>query len=336
MRYAAVILRLSFVLILGLVSAQLHAALIPPDGTVQVTVDLTDGSHLIGTPSVQKFRFTTDYADLELPVARLSTMELGGTNGVTRVTMRDGDTLNGRVAAKDISLKTIFGPVSIPIAMVSDIHISGNREALPDGLVLRYTFDADPGGSAKDLSHSGNDGKVEGPTYINEDAMGGALGFNGNRQQVLVGNPPSLQLQNFSIVAWIKRDNLERATDVSGLDGVIFGYGHGGYAFGTTADGHLLLTDIEIDIVTSDCRIRDKAFHHVAVTKQGSQIVFYLDGVGYPGPEYNSNYQFNTDSAVGARADNGGNSFLGAIHEVAVFNRALSGDEIKAMYDSER
>ena len=42
------------------------------------------------------------------------------------------------------------------------------------------------------------------------------------------------------------------------------------------------------------------------------------------------------DIAVGARGDTLGNSFLGQIGEVEVFNRALSDDEVKGVYDSQK
>jgi hypothetical protein len=77
--------------------------------------------------------------------------------------------------------------------------------------------------------------------------------------------------------------------------------------------------------------ITDTSFHHVAVTKSGSIVVFYLDGTNYP-TTVNITYTFTTPAAVGARGDNLGNSFYGAIDELAIYNRALSASEVQGIY----
>jgi hypothetical protein len=74
----------------------------------------------------------------------------------------------------------------------------------------------------------------------------------------------------------------------------------------------------------------------VAVTKNGSHVIFYLDGQAFPAPDYNPGFEFATDAGLGARSDNRGNCFLGAIGELEVFNRALTGAEIKGIYESQK
>ena len=74
--------------------------------------------------------------------------------------------------------------------------------------------------------------------------------------------------------------------------------------------------------------ITDTNWHHLAVTKSGTNVVFYVDGVAYPAPAYSTTYTFDTSLAIGARGDNYANSFLGSIDEVDLFNRrALSAVE---------
>ena len=76
--------------------------------------------------------------------------------------------------------------------------------------------------------------------------------------------------------------------------------------------------------------ITDTNFHHVALTKAGGTVVFYLDGVRfYPVPNYSGTFIFTSSIGIGYRPDNGDNSFLGTIDEMGVFNRALSASEIR-------
>jgi hypothetical protein len=216
------------------------------------------------------------------------------------------------------------------------IRVGGVGKVLPDGLVLHYTFDLDEGGRVTDMSDAHNDGKVIGASYTSQGKEGGAMSFDGDREGVIAGNPPSLQLQDFTIMAWIKRGSVTRATARDGMDAVLFGYGHNGYILGIHPNGHLFLSKVDINNVDSDCEVNNDAFHHVAVTKRGRRIVFYLDGVAYPAADYDPGFEFGTDAAVGARADTLDCAFFGVIDEVAVFNRELSGDEVKGIFDSQK
>jgi hypothetical protein len=113
------------------------------------------------------------------------------------------------------------------------------------------------------------------------------------------------------------------------------GYGYGGYALGIDDAGGLFLTRVGIDNVTIPNLITDTNWHHVAVTKSGTSVVFYVDGLAYPAPSpYTSVFNFDTDIAIGARGDTLANSFLGSIDELSVYNRALSQSEIQAIYNA--
>ena len=60
------------------------------------------------------------------------------------------------------------------------------------------------------------------------DLVGNA--FDGNGDGVQLNNSASLQVQNFTIEAWIKRDSATVVSLDSGGGGAgIFGYGSGGY-----------------------------------------------------------------------------------------------------------
>jgi len=179
----------------------------------------------------------------------------------------------------------------------------------------------------------GNNGTLVGNTAYAAGQVGQAFSFDGNSDAVRVGNPANLQLQNFTIEAWIKRASATQASlDPSG--GEIFGYGAGGYIFGVLDDGHLILSAVQVSQVSSSVQITDTSFHHVAVTKTGGSVVFYVDGIAYPAPSYDPGFSFTSQAAIGARGDNSGNSFLGLIDEVAVFNRALAASEIQSIYNA--
>ncbi len=176
-----------------------------------------------------------------------------------------------------------------------------------------------------------NNGTLVGAVGYTNGEVGQAFVFNGNQELVSVGNSPALQLQNFTIEAWLKRSSTSLVTAPGG-NAIIFGYGANGYGLYFDQNGTPTLSQIGVSATQPTAAITDTSFHHLAVTKYGSTVMFYIDGVGYPAPAYNPDFVFTTAAAIGGRADNLDNSFLGVIDEVSVYSRALSSNEIAAIY----
>lgn len=192
-------------------------------------------------------------------------------------------------------------------------------------------------GEGNALDRAGaNPGALIGNATFGAGRVGQAFVFDGSQDAVDVGNSPSLQLQNFTIEAWIKRGSSSEVSYGSGGHGVIFGYGAGGYGLYLNSGARLVLTKIGAGGVwdsASVATITDaSAYHHVAVTKNGSQVIFYIDGVGEIGTATQDIYVFNTPAGIGARIDNQDNSFMGSIDEVAVYDRPLQASEIQTIY----
>ncbi len=187
-------------------------------------------------------------------------------------------------------------------------------------------------GNAVDIE-GGNGGTLQGSVTYVAGQVGQAFSFSGSGEAVKVGSAPALQLQTFTIDAWVQRASLTQASLTAG-GGMIFSYGAGGYGFALGDNGQLLLSQIATSVVGSSVFITDMLWHHVAVTKSGSSVVFYLDGVANPVSAYNATFTFGTAAAVGARGDNFANGFLGSLDEVDVFNRALVVSEVQAIYNA--
>jgi hypothetical protein len=193
-------------------------------------------------------------------------------------------------------------------------------------------------GSGRDI-RGRNGGVVEGNVTFVAGRVGQALRLPGNGDRVLVGRAPSLQLQDFTVDAWVKRSS---PTTVSNNPhpntpaGTFFAYGQGGYGFAIDQPtGRLFLTQIGISAVFSVRTITDTNYHHVAVTKQGSTVTFYIDGVADAPVTYNPTFTFTSGAAIGARGDGDVlNSFFGDIDELEIFNRSLAAAEIQAIFNA--
>jgi hypothetical protein len=252
-----------------------------------------------------------------------------GTNiaGATATALVLANVQPAQAGSYSVRITNLYGSATSSNAVLT-VNPAGSCVPPPAGLVSWWRTEANA------LDQAGtNTGTLVGNTTYGLGRVGQAFVFDGRGDAVSVGNPINLQLQNFTIEAWIKRANSSLASFGGEGAGHIFGGSYGGYVFGLWDDGQLTLGQIGISGVESVRAITDtNSFHHVAVTKNGSNIVFYVDGAGETAAAYNPGFVFGGGFAIGARGGDYGASFLGALDEVSIYNRALSAAEIQAIY----
>jgi subtilisin-like proprotein convertase family protein len=179
----------------------------------------------------------------------------------------------------------------------------------------------------------GNSGTLRGTMNYRLGEVGQAFSFSNAFSGVNIGNPANLRLQDFTMEGWVKRRSTTRATtDPFYTVGVIFHCAAGGYGLGITDDGFYYLTRIGVSGVYTTTKIIDTNYHHVAVTKTGSTVFIYVDGIGQSVGPYNPGFTFGGTMAIGARGADYAATFLGDIDEFAIFSRALSASEVQAIY----
>ena len=200
----------------------------------------------------------------------------------------------------------------------------------PSGLVSWWPGD----GTTQDLV-GGNNGTLTNGATFTAGEVGQAFNFNSLYSAVTVGYATNLHLQDFTIEAWVQRASASMLTldpSAAYANGEIFGFGRNGYVFGLNTNSTIFLSKAGVDEVVAGPAITDTNWHHVAVTKSGSTVVFYVDGAGLPPATYNSVFEFSTPAAIAVQGDDLRGSFLGSIDEIAVYNRALSAAEIQSVF----
>lgn len=94
-------------------------------GGVVLTLTLADGSRLIGEPQGEQVDLKTEHADLKLKWAQIDSITWKpNDNGAGQFTLRNSDTLSGRLGLEKIPLKTILGEVSVPVAQVRQLQVT--------------------------------------------------------------------------------------------------------------------------------------------------------------------------------------------------------------------
>lgn len=207
------------------------------------------------------------------------------------------------------------------------------------GLVSYWSFDEGAGTIAYD-SVGSNDGTIYGATWT-AGIVGGALSFDGDGDYINVGDVPSLDISSaLTLEAWIKTDKITNDTIISKDDDA----GNREYYFGVSYDGNhpgrvrWTLKTSSFQFRDSSTVVNDSQWHYIVGTYDGSYLRTYIDGVeDTTSPVAQTGLIPNTSAPfwIGAKPNIGYEQyFRGVIDEVAVYDRALTSDEIRNCFAS--
>jgi hypothetical protein len=198
--------------------------------------------------------------------------------------------------------------------------------SLNKGLVAHYPFSGD----AKDASGNGQDGEVKGATIMNGHAQfNGSCSIEIKCESLPQGKSPR------TLSFWAKAADIPKSTSafmVSWSYGNFKGTGFGSFVSAGNFHfyGHGNVEGISFIVGPSD-----EHLHHHCITHNGKVIDYYIDGENKKSSEVGDRNTSGSVLFVGARPD-GTRYFKGSIDEVRIYNRALSAEEIKALYDLEK
>ena len=211
-------------------------------------------------------------------------------------------------------------------------------ESLRRGLVLYFSFDNIRGERVVDESGAGNNGTLKGGPTVTPGVVGSALAFNGEDAIVTVPHSVSLNLdKDMTLTAWIrgKRNQpslaprfIDKSISPQKQGFVLDVYNKTGYGyFVGYANGKMSFAGADFTL--------DDQWHHLAGSFDGTELRCYLDGVlRGTAPLVGRLATSNKELTMGNGFDGEGwHPFRGAIDEAAVFNRALSNDEVRQLYE---
>ena len=225
---------------------------------------------------------------------------------------------------------------------------------LQSGLILHLTFDGgSPDANIRDSSGHGHHGKASGARWIPDGRRGGAYEFSKDGDEIVVPSHPTLNPSTLTLSAWIK---------TAAADGewrrVFDKYWTGGFAMAIAGDS--LLGEMPplrrgracfgcrsrpapgYNFVETSDKIPQGEWHHVVATFDGVEQRIFLDGrlqgdrlVASDFEELIANEH---DLVVGCNRstppDELGMSFRGIIDEPMMWNRALSPEEVRLLFES--
>jgi len=248
------------------------------------------------------------------------------------------DEVNGTVTIRNSGTETITRITATlngnPVNTVLDLN---------NNLVGYWKMNEGNGTITKDSSGKGNDGNlVNNPTWVDGES-GKALQFDGiNNDVVKISYSTSLDhgTGEFTWMAWIKLDTLGKNHTIGSNYNAQNPYtllqvGNGNKLSFSTRDS----TGATGSVIGDDS-LNSNTWYHVAITRSGNAIKVFLNsigksGTGPTGDTYRNSAKFN----IGAHPTNGGQTIFtdlmqGTIDEVKIYNKALTENEINALYVS--
>ncbi len=202
-----------------------------------------------------------------------------------------------------------------------------------------WGFDEREGDLARDSSGHDNDGTLIGNPQWVEGRFGTALRFDGVDDYVDCGNAQMLQIPTGTMMAWIK----VHTDKDSGLSAVTLPFGDSRRweppfrSLGLGAVQGEPVFWIAINAKNKEFlsgKLRLHQWHHMAVTYDGAMRRGYIDGEEVFGYVFRGEIEYSGDPTcvIGTRGkESPGEFFNGVIDEVAIFSKALSNDQIRAV-----
>jgi hypothetical protein len=247
---------------------------------------------------------------------------------------------SGNVAAGgDPGQRFIFGDLTRGADGRADIdYISYCQSApvcvpRPSSMVSWWPGD----GNANDIQGT-NHGTLPGGVTFAPGMVAQAFSFDGVDDFVSIPrNTNLLPIKTVTVDAWVKTSDFITSQQIFRAGDNAFGNAHGyalsvvggNYGFATRHDpgvNHILTTPIS-----------DSGFHHVVGTYDGSEMRLYVDGVLKASEAETRDMLYNaTGGSIIGDSDSISNidPFNGLIDEVNTYNRALSAEEIGAIFNA--
>ena len=329
----------------ALFASPARAAQADPTPPPRLTVELRDGSRVVGTSVEKNFKFHSALlGKIKLDVNAIRSVECVSSNTM-KLTTTNGDLLTVSFADSEFAVKTSFGRVELAVDSVRMLSVTlgavGSTLRLP-GLVALWSGE----GNADD-SAGGNNGVLMDGVGFEPGMVGQAFHFSGNDDSfVKVPDSPSLRLTDvLTITFWFKKLQLNNRPHGEHLISKGGNWNSGGLNYGVATDPDDFEPTIGFFFAGGNRHagsITDTNWHYCAViaTNGEPDPVFYIDGVIQPitrreGATRINLYPSTQPLYIGAQVDpaSGWNFYSKTlIDELAIYNRALSESEIQTIF----
>jgi hypothetical protein len=312
---------------------------------LRLELDLVDGSHVIGIPKIESVPVQTPYARMDIPLKQILSVRMDENHETASLDLVSGDRLKGVITLKPFEVTTLFGPVKIGIEHLRVVRVApGGGASLPEnlrkGLILYYAFDQPTGDVVIDNSGNRRQGVAHGTKWIAGGRRGGAMMFDGKSSFIESGDAglPMADAPR-SIAFWFKlREGgtqwlcemmyygTQNQNQMNGL-GMDWREGRDSIAF--TQCGGVFVGATKMAF--------DRWYHVVYVYGGQGSHKFYVDGRESSGVnELGSIDTLSSGKLIVGAHPQRQQFFDGWMDELMIYDRALSVEEVSALFGTQK
>lgn len=298
------------------------------DASIQWSVELRDGSKLIGSTETEELPLRASFGKVELPTRLIDTIEFSDDKETATVNCTNGDRLVGVIETEALKLKTSFGVVKIPLSTVQRVSIRVQTQT--SGLMLHYSFDKDEGAIVTDQSGLNHVGRVNGATFASSGVRGGAMRFDGMDDTIQIGDLG--RLESGTLCFWVNAEEYANwrnpfTTESNGGDHCI--------RFESAWGGRLGFSQY-----TYSNSLETGTWYHVVLAWSPRKACGYLDGetkfaMEYDTPPFNLSPVFRNVALGHGYSREPMRHWKGMLDEVRIYNTMLGAADIRRLYDEE-
>jgi autotransporter-associated beta strand protein len=208
---------------------------------------------------------------------------------------------------------------------------AGSVQAIPTDSLIHYDFNSVSGNT---VTNTGSLGSAANGTLQNASLVAGQIGnglnFTGSNSGVRTNS--NIAIGNaFTLACWVSATNAN-----GGYHRIITNnYTNSSYlGTGGSGAGQYLTITQSAFVDTPNTVDTTGAWHHLAMSWDGTSTRFYYDGVLVTTTAQSRSTTFNSQFGFGCNSDNYSESWNGKMDDAFVFGRALSDAEVTSLYNN--
>lgn len=238
-------------------------------------------------------------------------------------------------AGESVAGNSSSGSYKLGQGYISTLENSLQVNVQPNGLIGNWTFDQGAGSTVVDESVNNTNAQFVGaPTYYGSGKIGqGLTGFN-TSNYVLASNNPVFNVSALTACVWVNLANLSTNPIAFARADSAFG-SSGMWSISSDLTPEARIYAGSSVTLTSNTFLSVGAWTHLCLTYDGANAVLYQNGtIVASQPLTGSLGPLSVPVSMGALSG-GTQPFDGRIDEAQLYSRALTANEIKALYQAQ-
>jgi len=203
------------------------------------------------------------------------------------------------------------------------------------GLVAYYSFTGVEGNSASDDSGNGRGGTIRGARKVTEGKVGAGLALDGEDDVVIVPRSAHFERAAHTVAMWMKPRTSRRWQGIAGY-WLMQATENFGYGLVLRPDGYCAFIEaggLKWDYARTDTTLVEGKWHHLVGVRDGKRTMLYLNGVLQKRTtEMAPAFRAGVSLMIGGSGRQG-QYFDGVVDEIMVYDRALSSQEVRVLFD---